>query len=380
LPASSAEQCNFFNQYKKSLLNIKNISIIGLGLIGASIAKALKQNCSQLFIKGFDHNDVLKKALKEKVIDQSLNSIEDAKDSDIIFLCMPTEVSLNIFIKMAPLINKGTIISDVCGVKSVFQDIWQKIKSKGIYIGGHPMTGKETSGYDSSDPFLFENAVYIVSDFAKEEKNLNEFLQIISFLGARVRFLDPYLHDKVISKVSHLPQLLSVALVNSVGDNGNSGGEINYLDFAAGGFRDMTRIASSSFDIWETVLKLNRKEIVNAIEALNKKTQIEELVQNADMKTLRSLFQDARIRRDVIPKNTKGFINPLFDIFIYVEDKPGVLCKLSALMFDNNINIKDVEILKIREGAGGTMRFSFENKAVADTARQLIEQAGFKTQ
>jgi prephenate dehydrogenase len=362
-------------------LNVKNISIIGLGLIGGSIAKALKQNTSPIIIKGFDRKDVVKKALKEKVIDQSLESIDAAKDSDIIFLCLPTEESLSNFIKLAPELSEGTIISDVCGVKAVFQKEWQKIKSKGIYIGGHPMTGKETSGYNSSDPFLFENAVYIVSSFAKEEKHLKDFLAIVKSLGARVRFLDPYLHDKVISKVSHLPQLLSIALVNSVADNGDGSAELNYLDFAAGGFRDMTRIASSSFDIWEPVLKLNRSEIINAIEALNKKlTQIEELLQNGDMKTLSSLFQDARTRRDVIPKNTKGFINPLFDIFIYVEDKAGVLSKLSTLMYKNNINIKDIEILKIREGTGGTMRFSFENKEVADIAKQLIEQAGFKTQ
>ena len=362
-------------------MSVNNISILGLGLIGGSIAKALKQNSSPIIIKAFDRKDVIKKALREKVIDISLESIEEAKDSDIIFLCLPTEESLNNFIKMAPGLNEGTILSDVCGVKSIFQDEWEKIKSKGIYIGGHPMTGKETSGYNSSDPFLFENAVYIVSSFAKEEKKLEDFLSLIKSLGARVRFLDPYLHDKVISKVSHLPQLLSIALVNSVGDNGHNGGEVNYLDFAAGGFRDMTRIASSSFEIWESVLKLNRREIVNAIEALNKKlTQIEELLQNGDMKSLSLLFQNARTKRDVIPKNTKGFINPLFDIFIYVEDKAGVLSKLSTLMFKNNINIKDIEILKIREGTGGTMRFSFENKEVADTAKQLIEQAGFKTQ
>jgi prephenate dehydrogenase len=360
-------------------LSIKNISIVGLGLIGGSIAKALKQNSSPLFIKAFDQKDILKKALKEKVIDQSLNCIEDAIDSDIIFLCLPTEESLNSFIKLAPQLKEGTIISDVCGVKSVFQEEWIKTKSKGIYIGGHPMTGKETSGYGSSDPFLFENAVYIISSFAKEEKILNEFLDIVSSLGARVRFLDPYLHDKVISRVSHLPQILSVALVNSAGDNGNN--EVNYMDFAAGGFRDMTRIASSSFEIWESVLKLNRKEIVSAIESLNKKlTRIEDLVRDGDMNTLRSLFKDARTRRDVIPKNTKGFINPLFDIFIYVEDKAGVLSRLSSLMYENGINIKDIEILKIREGTGGTMRFSFENKELADKAKQLIEEAGFKTQ
>jgi prephenate dehydrogenase len=362
-------------------LSIKNISIIGLGLIGGSIAKALKQNSSPLFIKGFDHKDILKKAIKEKIIDQSLNSIEESIDSDIIFLCLPTEASLINFIKLAPNLNEGTIISDVCGVKSVFQEEWLKTNSRGIYIGGHPMTGKEIGGYVSSDPFLFENAVYIISSLVKKEKILNEFLDIIKSLGARIRFLDPYLHDRVIAKVSHLPQILSIALVNSVGENGNGGSEINYLDFAAGGFRDMTRIASSDFEIWESVLKLNRKEIVNSIEALNKRlTQIEELVQNGDMGTLRSLFKDARTKRDVIPKNTKGFINPLFDIFIYVEDKAGVLSKLSTLMYENNINIKDIEILKIREGTGGTMRFSFENEELAERSRQLIESAGFKTQ
>ena len=91
-------------------------------------------------------------------------------------------------------------------------------------------------------------------------------------------------------------------------------------------------------------------------------------------------MKDPRTKRDVIPKNTKGFINPLFDIFIYVEDKAGVLSKLSTLMYENNINIKDIEILKIREGTGGTMRFSFENEELAERSRQLIESAGFKTQ
>lgn len=362
-------------------MSVNNISILGLGLIGGSIAKALKQNSSPIVIKAFDRKEILKKALKEKVIDQPLESIDDSKDSDIIFLCLPTEESLNNFIKLAPSLKEGTVISDVCGVKSVFQDEWQKIQSKGLYIGGHPMTGKETSGYNSSDPFLFENSVYIVSSMAKEGDKLNDFLALIKSLGARVRYLDPYLHDRVISKVSHLPQLLSVALVNAVSENPNSNTDINYLDFAAGGFRDMTRIASSSFEIWESVLKLNRWEIVNAIKGLNSKlTNIEELLKHGDMKTLSSLFENARTKRDVIPKNTKGFINPLFDVFIYVEDKAGVLSKLSTLMFKNNINIKDIEILKIREGTGGTMRFSFENKEIADIAKHLIEQAGFKTQ
>ena len=367
---------------------LKNISIIGLGLIGGSIAKALKnslpekysggeQNSSSFIIRGFDRPEIIKEALLDKTIDERLNSIEDSKDSDVIFLCLPTKLSLEYFIRLAPVIKEGTIITDVCGVKGVFENEWKKINSKGFYIGGHPMTGKETSGYKGSDPLLFENSVYIISASAKKIKVLDEFLKIIKYLGARIRFLDPFVHDRVISRVSHLPQLLSVALVNTAAENEN---DINYLDFAAGGFRDMTRIAASNFDIWEPVLKLNREEIIKAIEILKDNLEkIEGYVSNYDNEKLNSMFQKARIKRDEIPKNTKGFINPLSDIFIYVKDEPGVLSKLTTLLYHNKINIKDIELLKIREGTGGTFRMSFENEETAQRAKRLVEESGFAT-
>lgn len=366
----------------------KVISIIGLGLIGGSIAKALKngfsskhkvdiQNAPSFVIKGYDKKNVLDEAFNDKTIDAKLNSIEDSIDSDVIFLCLPTELSLECFTKLAPVIKENTVITDVCGVKGVFENEWRKIKSKGFYIGGHPMTGKETSGYEGSDPLLFENSVYIISGLAKKTKILDEFLEIIKLLGARIRFLDPYIHDKVISRVSHLPQLLSIALVNSAAENEKG---INFLDFAAGGFRDMTRIASSNFDIWEPVLKLNRDEIIKSIELLtNNLEDIKQFVLNNDNDKLDLLFQKARTKRDEIPKNTKGFINPLSDIFIYVKDEPGVLSKITTLLYNNGINIKDMELLKIREGTGGTFRMSFENDKTAQRARKLVEESGFAT-
>lgn len=361
----------------------KVISIIGLGLIGGSIAKALrydlsdkKKDTGNFILKGFDRDDVLRDALNDGAIDQKINIIEEVKDSDFIFLCLPTELSLNKFKLLGSIINEKCIITDVCGIKGAFEDEWKKLKSKGTYIGGHPMTGKETSGYSNSDPLLFENSVYIISDTEKDKSRVGELVEIINLLGARIRFLDPYLHDKVIARVSHLPQLLSIALVNSVSENGG----LNYLDFAAGGFRDMTRIASSSFEIWESVLILNRKEIISAIELLNKNlVKTIELLQAEDSEALDSLFKKARVKRDEIPKNTKGFINPLFDVFIYVKDEPGVLSKLTTLLFENEINIKDLELLKIREGTGGTFRFSFENEETARKAKALIEQSGFAT-
>lgn len=355
---------------------MKNISIIGLGLIGGSIAKSLKNSESDFFISAFDKPEVLDSAIEQKVIDKKLSSTEESKNSEVIFLCLPTDLSLEALIEISPLLNKNQIITDVCGVKGIFEKKWKNLKSHGIYIGGHPMTGKESSGFENSDQLLFENSVYIISELQKDSEKFNEFLKIIKLLGARIRFLDPFLHDKIIARVSHLPQILSVALVNSISDSE----KINYLDFAAGGFRDMTRIASTGFEIWKPIFELNKDEIIKALEIMNLNLKdLGDSISSEDDKSLEELFNKARIKRDEIPKNTKGFLNPLFDIFVYVKDEPGVLSKLTSVLFENSINIKDMELLKIREGTGGTFRMSFQSKQDAEKAEELINHIGFKT-
>ncbi len=356
---------------------MQKISIIGIGLIGGSIAKALKNSGKDFNISAFDKPAVLNSAIEQKVIDTKLDNIEGSRISEIIFLCLPTDLSLNTLKKLAPIVNENTIITDVCGVKGIFEKEWKSLKSKGIYIGGHPMTGKESGGFENSDHLLFENSVYIVSDSEKNSYKLNELTGIIKLLGARIRFLDPFLHDKIIAQVSHLPQLLAVTLVNSVSKNDNG---VNYIDFAAGGFRDMTRIASGSFDIWESIIKMNKDEIIAALELINNNlNNLETLLRNENINSLKELFDKARVKRDEIPKNTKGFINPLFDIFVYVKDEPGVLSKLTTVLFENSINIKDMELLKIREGTGGTFRISFQSQKDADKAEKVIQEIGFTT-
>ena len=349
------------------------ISIIGLGLIGGSIAKSLKNNDPTLFINAFDKKEVLTSARKLRVIDKELDYLKEAADSDYIFLCLPTDFSLKALMELAHLIKDKTIITDVAGVKNIFEKRWKKLKSKGIYIGGHPMTGKEQGGFQNSDPLLFENSTYILSDSYKE--NSEPLVEIIKTLGARIKFLNPKLHDKIVAKVSHLPQLLAVNLVNSLP---NQTKKINYQDFAAGGFRDMTRIASSNFDIWKPVVEFNKENILTAIKAIqNKLSDIEKSIKKRDWKKLENLFENARIKRDEIPKTNKGFINPLYDIYVYVNDKPGVLSNLTTLLFKEGINIKDIELLKIREGTGGTFRISFDSEPTSTKAQLLIEKSGF---
>lgn len=362
-------------QSEEQFNNLK-ISIIGLGLIGGSIARGLRRNRPGITIQALDKPEICKKALADHVIDIELNSLEEAVNSDIIFLCLPLNLSLSSFEKIIPLLNENTIITDVCGVKGIFEEKWNSIGSKGIYIGGHPMTGKEKGGYENSDYMLFENAVYIISNKASASVNHKGFLSLLESLGARVIFLDPFVHDAVVSKVSHLPQLLSVALVNTAAKNG---GGINNLDFAAGGFRDMTRIASSDFSIWKSVLNINKEQIISSLELFQKEiTNIIDSLKGDSIDELETMFNSARVSRDEIPKNTKGFISPLYDLFVYVKDKPGEIYKIATALYQRSINIKDIEIMKIREGSGGALRIAFDSELDAIEAKKILIGIGFE--
>lgn len=353
-----------------------SVSILGLGLIGGSIAKALKNSNLPVFISAFDKKEILLTALDDRTIDNALDSVDDSLESEIIFLSFPINLSLSTFEYLIPRLKDNTIISDVCGVKGIFENKWNELNSGGIYIGGHPMTGKEKGGYSNSDPLLFENAVYILSD-KRKEKISEKLITVIKSLGARITFLDPYLHDKIVSYVSHLPQLLAVALTNSAAKNEK---DTHYLDFTAGGFRDMTRIASSDFSIWEDIIKYNRDYILISVnDFILQLENCKKNISDNNFSDISDYFESSRKKRDEIPMNTKGFINPLVDIFVFVKDEPGILSKITTTLFNNGINIKDIELLKIREGTGGTFRLSFVSETDAQNAKKLLEQIGFFT-
>jgi len=339
-----------------------NISILGLGLIGGSLAKALKNSEQNLFISGWDKSEVTELAFNQKIIDKKNRDIIESLDSDIIFLCLPTNLSLKYFIELSSKLKSNQIITDVSGVKGIFETEWQKIKSGGYYIGGHPMTGKEKGGLTNSDSLLFENSLYLLSNKSEHLPCINNFTDLIKLTGARIKFIDPYLHDKIIANVSHLPQVLAVSLINSIREN-------NHFEFAAGGFRDLTRIASSDFNVWEPLFLYNKKEVLSAIENfINELHTIKNIIDNEDLDLLKQLFESSKNKRESIPSNIKGFLNPVYDIYIFAEDKPGTLFKLTEVLYKNSINIKDIELLKIREGTGGTFRISFETKETADRA------------
>lgn len=352
-----------------------NISIVGLGLIGGSLAKAIKAFYPDIYIQAYDKEEVLDSAIKQAVINKKMYSAKDAVVSDIVFVALPIEESLNAIAEIAPIIGRGTLVTDVCGVKEVFQTEWNKHNSKGFFIGGHPMTGKEKGGFENSEPLLFENAVYILCGQLPEIPVSQSLLQLLQSIGAKVKFIEAKQHDLIVSKVSHLPQILAVALVNAVTNNQS---ENESIEFAAGGFRDMTRIASSPFHIWEPVFHHNKIFIE---EAINRIVELLEDFKNhinkEDSDILRSLFEQACCSRNAVPKHNKGFSNPVYDLFVLVKDEPGILYRLTSLMYENNINIKDIELLKISEGVLCNYRLSLESEQAIESVKIILKENHF---
>jgi prephenate dehydrogenase len=185
--------------------------------------------------------------------------------------------------------------------------------------------------------------------------------------------MGPSKHDRIAAVISHIPQLLAVSLVNWAADHKKENDAV--LQLAAGGFRDMTRIASSPFAMWKDIIDTNQIEIERQLDGF-----IEALRQaKLDLQTgkLGDRFSAANSIRHTIPKDSKGFLHPLHEILVVVDDRPGVIAGISQVLAKEKININDIEVVKVREGEGGTIRMAFDTRQVAEKAVELLEKTGY---
>ncbi|RLD16364.1 hypothetical protein DRI50_02045 [candidate division KSB1 bacterium] len=351
------------------------IVISGLGLMGASLALALKTKKIEAQIWGYDYPAVCEKATNLNLIDKTIrNWPDDCRDADIIFLATPIQIIEKQIRDLNTIVSRQTIVTDLGSTKGNVHRLVEQIDFTGSFIGGHPMTGGEKSGLDAADPLLYENAVYILTGVEGEKRHLAEtkLFPVLETLKARLLLLNPYVHDQIMARISHLPQLLAVGLVEMVGAKNDP--EKPYFELAAGGFRDLTRIASSNFAIWKDILLRNKQNVQEALREL-----IELLQHQYDhIEDLSEDFHLANYYRSQIPKSTKGFLHPLTDVLVYVDDRPGVIARMSNALAREQIDIRDIELLKVREEEGGVFRISFSGKEEAEKAIKILEKHGFR--
>ncbi len=359
-------------------LPFRSVAIIGVGLIGGSLALALRQRFPSIHITGFDKATVLRRALERGAIHKASPSLKEAVvDADLVVLATPVKTIIDLLPTIAQYASYSSVITDTGSVKSPIIKLAKKLFPSGNFVGGHPMTGAEFSGINAAHPLLFQNALYLLSPtHSNKQKAYKQLVTLFTALDARVLRIDAAVHDNVVAAVSHLPQLAAVALMNTVGHDHSV--SKNYLNLAAGGFRDMTRIASSPFDMWNDILELNVTAVHNALQLyINNLESIAKRLKK-DTTLLKNDFSRSRTLRNRIPRSMKGFLTALVDISVYVDDKPGQLAKLTTALSKAGINIKDMELLKIREGRGGTFRLSFENDTTAQQAKAILNENGFE--
>ena len=276
------------------------ITILGVGLLGASFALALKKNRLCGTITGYGRNRGNLQRAKEREIIDSFESDPAAacRDADLIMLSTPVGSFLELIKTIAPALKKGAVLSDVGSVKGKLVREIEKIMPENVhYIGGHPIAGSDRSGIDSANAELFRDAKYIVTPTENSDPAaLEKIKDLWKSLGSDILTLSPGEHDRIFASISHLPHLVAYALVNTVADMDRS-----YLDFSGKGFMDATRIASSSEELWNDICLLNRENLLEALAVFKKNLDtLDQYLKAGNADSLKEEFRKARALRENI--------------------------------------------------------------------------------
>jgi prephenate dehydrogenase len=362
-------------------MKMKNntIAIYSVGLLGASIGLAFKESGFKGKIIGFSSKSSLEKSIELGCIDEGYGYEELQNrigDVDILFLCSPINTIIDTIKKMASMkLPDGIVITDVGSTKLDIINAATCLPSHVHFVGGHPMAGSEKSGPSAADPFLFQNAIYVLSNKNGTETDLEKSMAVMlkQYLGCRTIFLNPSTHDHIAATVSHVPHLLAVALVLLARETDEK--TAGTLTLAAGGFRDMTRIASASYPMWHDILVTNKTEIAKQLDKyIDILGSIKEMLANNSLNTA---FEKSRETRSRVSSSGKGFISQMSEVLIHAKDQPGFIASVATILTSNNINIKDIEVVKVREGEGGTIRLAFESPEISRRAISLLVEQGF---
>ena len=360
------------------MVNIKQICIIGLGLMGGSFALALKNRGFKGIIVGYDiSKDRVEEALSAQAIDRAADNPKEAViDADVVIIAVPVSRYEIILKEISDSLRSGCIVTDLGSVKVQALQIVNKLLPEHVYfVGGHPMTGSEREGFKAADPFLYENAYYFLTPGEDTPIHaLKTVEHMAKNLGAYTVRLSPEEHDLIVARISHLPHIIAITLVNFIDKSKG----ISYLPFVGGGFRDTTRIASGNPNMWQDILFANKKEIIKGIESFQSLlNEFKCYLEHGKNEHIIQFLRNAKSIRDSIPYYRRDYMSTLFEVIVSIEDKPGTIAELTQLISSNNINIKQIEILHSRQNEGGALRLAFESEEDQDSVLKILEQNGF---
>ncbi len=275
---------------------------IGLGLIGGSIAMAIRDKYPESTIVAYNRSrEPLIKALKDGVINIATFEIDDSfKDCDHIFLCAPVQTNISFLPKLIPYLTDKTVLTDVGSTKSNIHEAVSKMMPGVHFIGGHPMAGKEKSTYFNASKELLEGCYYFITPSnSVTGKDVETFENLLRSIGCNPVAVEAEKHDYIVGAISHVPHMAAYMLVKLVKDNDTP--EKFMQEAAAGGFKDTTRVASSDPTMWEEICLANKDNLTELMDIYIKKlTEIRNFISESDGKALYDIFKEARDYRNSI--------------------------------------------------------------------------------
>jgi prephenate dehydrogenase len=345
--------------------------VVGTGLIGGSIALGLRRR--GWHVSGLDNDEARPSEAKAAGV---IDAVADDLDAEVIFVAVPaTSVAQVVRDLLAnPERRPDAVVTDVSGVKSAI--VAQVDHPR--FIGGHPMAGSEQIGLHGADADLFEGAVWVLAPtVATNLESFDRIKSVVMGLGADVLVLSAEDHDRLVAVVSHVPHLVAATLMNAASAGAEQDGAL--LRLAAGGFRDMTRVAAGHAGIWPDICAENAPAIVNALDALmGDLSAIRDKVAAQDRAGLLDVLQDASAARRNLPTRIAR-PDRLAELRIRVPDRPGELAAITSLAAETGIGIYDIEIAHSAEGPSGVLILIVDD-AEAETLAAAVEAQGYRGQ
>lgn len=357
----------------------ENIFIVGVGLIGGSIALGLKEKV-KVKICGFDINEEsIEFALRRGIIDYRVDNInEGVKISDLVVISTPVEVFGKVISEIAYVQGKDTILTDTCSLKAeVVRTASSILPYCENFVGGHPMAGSEKGGVKAANPHLFKNRVYFLTpDEKTSARALQTATWLVNTLGAKMIAIDSEEHDRLVAFNSHLPHVLAWVLMKSVLNKAGSFKEAAAA-FSGGSFRDATRVALSNPDLWKHILLRNKSNLIEAIRALSDELEsFTEALEKDDIESIGNFIEEARSARFKLTEPEGLRPEEMLEMNITIENKPGELARVTTILGKAQVNIENLEIV---HGEGqGTLIVTVRGRNALERGKQALIKSGYE--
>lgn len=376
---------------------MERITLVGFGLLASSVASAIKQANLPVKIRAVSSPSTLERARQMNLADEFFlydQTEQWAKDTDVILLCSPILHILKTLEDLSKLPSdfqsaslaaqgKKILVSDIGSTKVEICKAGAKLPSPFVFVGSHPMAGSEKRTLEYNDPSIFENAYWFVCppDGVPEE-DYKPLLQLINFVGAHSVVFPPEHHDRTMAWVSHMPQMLSSTLAGNIPERLLN---YNYQHYAGRAFRDMTRIAASGWNMWHDIAVTNRSETVRALREVREGLDetiaaMDSLVVVNDGKPavddssekLEKVFKAGNEGRASLFAPGRNAAAAFSEITVPLKDQPGALLNVLRPLAEAGLNVRDIELMKVRENVAGTLLLAFKTPEEARRAIQIL--------